>query len=405
MKDRLGTLVSIASRQLRESPSWYDFVRARQGPSYLSTKIDDIEHSAREQLQDVRDHGVPVPVRDEPWDADKLDECVRHGAHKSAQDHAAFLREEMADFMEANFWTVLPYDQVRDLPDIRLSPAGIKEERERRPRVVIDHTWYGVNDNTEPSPFLPAMQFGGTLPRILWRLRHADPRYGPVHMAKYDVADGFYRLHLNANDAPKLAVILPAYPGEPQLIAIPLSTTMGWVSSPPTFCAASETIADLSNKALARGEPAAPHRLEAVAKALDEPTPATASERRDDQPTDRSDLPPPRTREPGSNTPWPLPLRYVDVFVDDFIALVQGDERDRDWVRATILNKADLVFAPPGPDDDKRKEPISEKKLRRGDGSWATRKEILGWILDAIAGTLELPERRFARLRAIFNEL
>ena len=108
--------------------------------------------------------------------------------------------------------------------------------------------------------------------------------------------------------------------------------------------------------------PAAPHHLKAVAKALDDPAPAAAAEQRDDRPDSRSDLPQPRTLEPGSNTPLAQPLRYVDVFVDDFIALVQGDERDRDWVRATILNKADQVFAPPGPGNDKHKEPISEKK-------------------------------------------
>ena len=54
-------------------------------------------------------------------------------------------------------------------------------------------------------------------------------------MAKFDISDGFYCLFLDPNDAPKLAVLMPRYEGELQLVAMPLSLTMGWVSLPPTF--------------------------------------------------------------------------------------------------------------------------------------------------------------------------
>jgi hypothetical protein len=46
------------------------------------------------------------------------------------------------------------------------------------------------------------MQFGGTLHRILRAVRHANPRYGPVHLSKYDIKDGYYRLFLNAEECP-----------------------------------------------------------------------------------------------------------------------------------------------------------------------------------------------------------
>ena len=79
------------------------------------------------------------------------------------------------------------------------------------------------------------MHFGGALLCILWLLRHANPEEGPVYMAKFDISDGFYCLFLDPNDAPKLAVLMPRYEGELQLVAVPLSLTMGWVSLPPTF--------------------------------------------------------------------------------------------------------------------------------------------------------------------------
>ena len=40
-----------------------------------------------------------------------------------------------------------------------------------------------------------------------------------------------------------------------------------------------------------------------------------------------------------------------------------------------------------------------------GDGSWATRKLILGWILDTIRQTIELPAHRKETLAEIFEEL
>ena len=110
------------------------------------------------------------------------------------------------------------------------------------------------------------MQFGQTLLRILWKLWHANPKYGPLRIAKYDIKDGFYRLFLRALDCLRLAVILPKYPNETKLVAIPLSCTMGWVQSPPTFCTMSETICDLANEATRKQEPqVAPHRLAVMA--------------------------------------------------------------------------------------------------------------------------------------------
>ena len=73
---------------------------------------------------------------------------------------------------------------------------------------------FGVNGHTVEYTTKEAMQFGGALYRILHMIRHADPKYGPVYLAKYDIKDGFYRMMLRPDDAPRLAVILPTYPGE-----------------------------------------------------------------------------------------------------------------------------------------------------------------------------------------------
>ena len=53
------------------------------------------------------------------------------------------------------------------------------------------------------------------------------------------------------------------------------------------------------------------------------------------------------------------------------------------------------VFQPSNPADvPARKEPISVKKLGKGDASWQTHGRILGWDVNTLSKTLHLPEHR-----------
>ena len=113
---------------------------------------------------------------------------------------------------------------------------AVKVEHNCQPPVLVDHTWFGVNEHTIPNLPHEVMQFGGMLSQLLWLIRH--------------LTNGFYCIFLTLDDARKLAVMMPCYDGEPQLAAIPLSLTMGWTKSPPTFSATSETAADLANAQL-----------------------------------------------------------------------------------------------------------------------------------------------------------
>ena len=78
-------------------------------------------------------------------------------------------------------------------------------------------------------------------------------------------------MHLKLLHCPKLVSIMPRHEGEPQLIAIPMSCTMGWVQSPPTFCAVSETICDIANTNIQSNLCNLPlHHLEEAAAARDD---------------------------------------------------------------------------------------------------------------------------------------
>ena len=91
------------------------------------------------------------------------------------------------------------------------------------------------------------MQFGRALERVLRKVAMADPAQGPLYLLKIDLSDGFYCVHLHAQDAPMLGVAFPVAPSELLLTAILLVLPMGWTESPSYFCTTVETIVDLAN--------------------------------------------------------------------------------------------------------------------------------------------------------------
>ena len=113
---------------------------------------------------------------------------------------------------------------------------------------------------------------------------------------------------------------------------------------------------------------------------------------------------PPTQRDPSLPHPK-TPLAYVDVFVDDFIGLAQSDATGR-RVRRILLQAIDDVFRPlDDKDNPARREPVSMKKLQQGDCSWGTIKLVLGWVIDTVAMTIQLPQQRVERLAEILASI
>ena len=240
------------------------------------------------------------------------------------------------------------------------------------------------------------MQFGKALNRILQHVFDANPRYGPVYMSKIDIADGFYRIGIHPEDAIKLAVLFPTRPGDVPLIGIPLTLPMGWVESPPAFCTATETTADLTNAILRQGSLRPhPHRLDDLAETPPAPAP-TADARR---PTHSTPSPVPIER---NNHPrLQKPIAYTDVYVDDFLLLSQGNKRRRKHVKQALLHSLDRVFRPLDAADNS----ALIKKLKKGDATWQTQQTMLGWVINSTRGTIELPPHRVDRLHDLLNSI
>ena len=397
--DKLGTYVRGHAARYKQL-NWRDFIREARGAGDLKiTEEARSSHPAGDLLMKFEKNGVPTALSSAPLSAEERARRMSRGPHKSCMDHLDFLREELLDYVEKGFWILLPYSLLKDLQDLRLSPMGVVPQRGRRPRIIVDYSYYGVNKDTLRLTPPEAMQFGRALERILHRIRNSNPNFGPVHLGKVDLSDGFYRLYLSDSSILKLAVAFPQYPGEEQLVALPLSIPMGWVESPPAFCIATETVADLNNNHH-------PHRdwpehpLEAAACTPPEDQEA-AHEPDQDSSTRRDD-----SRIPPVITPQRRPVAFTDVYVDDFILGFQGHSQKRRLYLRQLLHTIDMVFRPLEPTDrPTRKSVVSVKKLLKGDAYMSVTKTVLGWFINTVNQTIELPDHRKERLLSIFDYL
>jgi hypothetical protein len=383
-----------------ETVDIYSLFKTRQGRGDFTDLHRISHHPAHQYLKHISVHGAPVVLTTEPWTRERNDAAMERGPHKSATEYLEFLREEMADFVKKGFWMVLPYDKVKHLQGLRVSPPGVVPQNERRPRTIVDYSFSGINGETIRLAPADAMQFGRALERFLRKIVHADPRFGPVKTLKVDMADGFYRVWVRVRDIPKLGIAFPSLAGEAPLIAFPLCLPMGWTESPPYFCSATETVADVANARILKWRNPPVHKLETAAASPPVKTPVAPV-----VPITTPVLELPPQRDPLIQHSTRM-LSYIDVFVDDFISAAQGDQTRLDRVRRILFHAIDDVFRPlDDKDGPHRKEPISMKKLLQGDASWETCKKILGWIIDTVAMTLTLPASRLERLATLLAEI
>ena len=278
--------------------------------------------------------------------------------------------------VKMGFWTVLPFTAVQDLPHLSLAPAGVVPQRERRPRPIMDYSFNKVS-----------YQFGQALQCIIQHVVYANPAHGPVLLAKLDLADGYYRIPLSPHAAQHLAVVLPPDSDgqvRQNLIGIPLSLPMGWSQSPPYFCAFTETCADIANSSIAVGKPLPLHPTETQTQLHPVPWATVV-----------------HNHHPWQPAPPLLPLAHVDVYIDDF--LLANQRGTIDTTLRAALHAISTVFRddPSSP----RRAVVSASKLAKGDATWVTTKQVLGWDINTEELTIHLPEHRLKRLDTLLSPL
>ena len=140
--DRLGTLVSQLCKSLSEASSWVGNLCQRIQRAFLLVLSTGRHRSPSSPTTPAlerrrcacQDHVRTVDTQ--------TTGCLRQmRVPFSATQHSEFMRDELATFVEDRFWVVLPYDTVRHFEHLMLWPVAVKEERERKPRVLCDLSW------------------------------------------------------------------------------------------------------------------------------------------------------------------------------------------------------------------------------------------------------------------------
>jgi hypothetical protein len=188
-------------------------------------------------------------------------------------------------------------------------------------------------------------------------------------LSKIDLSDGFWRMIVEQDEVWNFCYVMPDPPGAPIRIVVPSALQMGWAQSPAYFCAATETARDLIQGLVADKTELPPHCFEHYMH------PAKSAKR--------------------SKNDSPAHGAYV--YLDDFIGAAVENKEGTLLGRITraALHGIHAIFPPPDVTGHiGGKDPISLKKLQRGDAQWSHQKEILGFVVNGDTKTVSITEAR-----------
>ena len=70
-----------------------------------------------------------------------------------------------------------------------------------------------------------------------------------------------------------------------------------------------------------------------------------------------------------------------------------------------MLHGVHAIFPLPAVTGHNRYDPIAESKLEKGDGTWEYEKEILGWLINGLLGTIQLPPKKCNDVYVLLRKL
>jgi hypothetical protein len=197
-------------------------------------------------------------------------------------------------------------------------------------------------------------------------------------MAKWDIKDGFWRMDCEAEEEYNFAYVLPQEEGMPITLVVPTSLQMGWVESPPYFCAATETARDIASDYYDTPVGSLPHHK--FAKHV------TGAKEFDELPF----------------TSTSMGFFYaLEVYVDDFMSiLIPTSQEQLEHVATAIMTGIHDVFPADIINND---DPISKKNLLKGEGQYSLLKMLLGFDFGGKQKTMWLEEEKRAKLLTILH--
>jgi hypothetical protein len=386
------TNVAPILRSATMAPKFAPTVQA-QGKRLMTPSVCVDFHPFASTLREW-ETGVPVDCG-EAWEWETIVTAVKQGAHKSAQspESIALITEDVAYQVKAGYAQIFTWEELcRMRPkNLKVSPIAVVPQRNRRGRMILDLSFAvkrsrargrkrsrgndvilqeSVNDSTvRLAPDKPVKELGNVLPRLLDFMKEV-PAEEHIHFSKLDLADGYWRMIVEEDARWNFAYVMPGAPGAPIQVVVPSALQMGWNESPAYFCATTETTRDVAQSWIDQGTHKPNHPMETFT------------------------MPAEPARHQSSEGPA---HQMSAVYVDDFLsaAVEQPSGKFLQRIARATLHAIHSVFQPPAMTGTPgAKDPISEKKLAQGDARWDTDKEILGYWLNGIHRTVQLPLSR-----------
>jgi hypothetical protein len=230
-----------------------------------------------------------------------------------------------------------------------------------------------------------------------------------ILFSKIDLSDGFWRMIVDREQRWNFCYVMPDPPGNKTRIVIPSALQMGWKESPPYFCAATETGRDLIQWLVDTKAEFPPHPFEEFLLPADlQPRVEEGSamqliehpgdgRRLVENPSEGLEKNAGKRRIENPSEGLTQGAYIIKVYVDDYIL---GVIEDVDRTLIQRVSRAALygihsIFPPPRITGHKGgKDPISEKKLKKGDAKFLAEKIILGFRFDGANRTVQLPQEK-----------
>jgi hypothetical protein len=196
------------------------------------------------------------------WSKDEIWEAVERGPHRSATSPEAIehFAAEIKEKIRTKQARVVAWDDIKDNPppQLKVSPIAAIPHKSKAFRSILDLSFRlrlknggvlaSVNNTTvKTAPQGAIDQLGECLTWIIHAFTEADDD-AKIFMAKWDIKDGFWRMDCREGEGWNFAYVLPQPEGSPIMLVVPTSLQMGWVESPPYFCAATETARDIATE-------------------------------------------------------------------------------------------------------------------------------------------------------------
>jgi hypothetical protein len=371
------------SEYMQEQPAY----RNEMCPNGLA-----LHHPAAATLKEYATYGCPAKTG-KPWTKAEIWEAVEQGPHASALSAKALkhFKHKAAKKVAMGQATIVEWDMIKDNPppQMKVSPIAAIPHKSKPYRSIFDlsfslrlrdgTTLPSVNDSTtKMAPSGTINQLGHSLQQIIHPFAETD-KNNQIFMAKWDIKDGFWQLDTQAGDEWNFAYVLPQAPREPVKIAVPSSLQMGWVESPPYFCAATETSCDIAVQYCeTKLGTLKKHTFDALVAGH-----ATMAELPETYKTQQH-------------------MQYlIEVYVDDFMALIIPTSKEEvTHVGQAIMHGIHDVF--PEHENDTT-NPIAKNKLFKGEGQMSTTKMLLGFNFNGKDKTMWLETAKRDQLLTILH--